>query len=288
MKRGKFGGLMRWIRALRARHYDVVIDAQGLGRSAAITRLTGAPARIGHADAREFARLGYNRAVRSVAVHTVDRMLDLLGPIGVPALRDMRLYSSDGAREWVTSHATLGGAGYAVFAPTSRWPGKCWDAARFADLARIALSLGVDAVAVIGVNSERAQCAPLLELSAREPRVVDLVGGLTIERMCALIERSAVVVSNDSAAAHIAVGFDRPLIAFYGPTDVSKVGPYGRERDALQHVTPGERLDHKNEALGRALMDRITLDEAAQVLARRLSARPPAGDPSASRPAARG
>lgn len=288
MKRGKFGGFTRWIGELRAKHYDLVIDAQGLGRSAAIARLSGAQVRIGHADAREFGRLGYNRAVRSNAAHTVDRMLDLLGPIGVPALRDMRLYSSDSAREWVASHPALGGTRFAVFAPTSRWPGKCWDAARFAELARSALTLGVDAVAVIGVKSERSQCAPLLELAAREPRVADLVGGLTIEQMCALIERSAVVVSNDSAAAHIAVGFDRPLVAFYGPTDVSRVGPYRRESDVLQHVMPGERLDHKNEALGRALMDRITLDEAARVLEQRLSARPPAGGPSASRPAARG
>jgi hypothetical protein len=59
----------------------------------------------------------------------------------------------------------------------------------------------------------------------------------------------------------MAVGCGRPLVALFGPTDVSRVGPYRREADVVQHLDPGDRLDHKDEAAGRMLMERITVDE---------------------------
>ena len=77
----------------------------------------------------------------------------------------------------------------------------------------------------------------------------------------ALVESSSLVIANDSAALHMAVGFDRPMVALYGPTRVDRVGPYGREADVIQHVTPSDRLDHKDGAAGRALMERIGVEE---------------------------
>lgn len=62
--------------------------------------------------------------------------------------------------------------------------------------------------------------------------------------------RAALVVANDSAALHMAVGFGRPLVALYGPTRAPLVGPYGRETDAIQHVQPEERFDHKDAGRG--------------------------------------
>jgi hypothetical protein len=115
------------------------------------------------------------------------------------------------------------------------------------------------AVVVVGAKSERGQIGPLLELAARDSRVVDLVGATSIARLMAVIEASSLVVANDSAAVHMAVGFDRPIVAIYGPTDVSRVGPYGRAECVVQVLREGDVFDHKDEALGREMMERVSV-----------------------------
>lgn len=244
--------------------YDVVIDAQGLLRSGLFAFATRARIRVGFANAQELGWLGCNvRVPAPRGVHAVDRMLALLGPLGVPAVHDLRLYTAEADRAAIASDERLQGR-LAVLAPTSRWPGKRWDAARFARLAGLLLDSGkADRVAVVGGKSERPQCAPLLDMAAVDPRVVDLVGGTSVGGLMAVVERAALVVANDSAALHMAVGFNRPMVALFGPTDVARVGPYGQSRWVIQHVSPGESLDHKDKSLGRSYMDRINVDEVA-------------------------
>ena len=67
---------LAWIRDLRRRKYDLVIDAQGLFRSGLFAQMTAAPIRIGFGNAREFAWLGYNQRYHvDKQLHAVDRLL---------------------------------------------------------------------------------------------------------------------------------------------------------------------------------------------------------------------
>ncbi len=263
------GEVLRWMRGLRGAGYDTVIDAQGLARSGLCALATGARTRVGYADAREGAPLAYTiRAEAPRTLHTVDRMLQLLTPLGAPVVADMRLYPPPADRAAMAADQALAGRRFAVIAATSRWAGKQWPADRFAVVAERLVSdpvYGVSAVVLVGAQAEREQIGPLLALAGRDRRVIDRVGSTSVGGLMALIEASSLVIANDSAALHMAVGFDRPMVALFGPTRVDLVGPYRRERDVLQHVTPSDRLNHKNAAAGRLLMDRITV---AEVLAR--------------------
>ena len=100
MKRANPLATLRFLNKLRSRKYDLVIDAQGLFRSGLFARATRARRRVGHADARERAPRFYTDRVACDAPHTVDRMLALLGPLGVEAVADMRLYTSEDDRAW--------------------------------------------------------------------------------------------------------------------------------------------------------------------------------------------
>jgi heptosyltransferase I len=274
LRRLRVAPALAWARSLRRRGYDVVIDAQGLLRSGVIARVTGAPVRVGHRTAREFAWVFYNCYERgSRDAHTVDRMLALVQALGVRPVADMRLHTPPEDRLEAESDPDLAEP-YVVLAPTSRWPGKQWPAERFEGLAAGLLEHGaVRRIVVVGGPDERGQCTPLLERAARDDRVVDRVGRTSVGGLMATIERASLVVANDSAALHMAVGFDRPLVALFGPTHVGRVGPYGREADVLRHVGPDDRLDHKDPASGRALMERITPGEVLSACLSRLPAR---------------
>jgi len=270
------GALRAFLGELRGARYDLVLDLQGLARSGFFAWATGAPRRVGLADARELGWLGLTERVRVASeTHTVERMLGVVAGAGVPIVRDMRLYTDEAWRDAV--RPVTGGARYALLAPTSAWAGKRWPAERFCEVAQHLLSQElVERVVVVGGKGEREQCAPLLKLAAADRRVVDAVGRTSVGELMALVETAAVVLANDSAAAHMAVGFGRPLVCLFGPTRVERVGPYGRDADVLQHVRSGESLSHKDEASGRALMGRITTQEVLTASEQRLTGAAPA------------
>jgi lipopolysaccharide heptosyltransferase I len=259
--------LLRYLGDLRRVRYDLVLDCQGLLRSGLFALATRAPRRIGYANAEELGWIGLTERVEApMNEHTVDRMLRLAAAAtGADPVRDMRLYSCPVDRATVAADPRLGGRRYALIAPTSRWPGKLWPADRFAAVAAALLqerergAPRFDAAVVVGAESERGQVAPLLELARRDERVLDLVGRTSVARLMALVESAAVVIANDSAAVHMAVGFDRPIVALYGPTDAARVGPYGRAGSVVQVLRHGDIFDHKDAARGLEMMERISV-----------------------------
>jgi lipopolysaccharide heptosyltransferase I len=264
-------GLPALRRALREPRYDLAIDCQGLLKSAVPAWLSGAPVRIGHADPRErAATLFYTRTIPTKpGAHTVEKMLGLVEALGVAAPRDpaaMRLHAPPDARAWIDAHPWAREP-YVLLAPTSAHPAKEWPAERFADVARRCHAAGVRTVTT-GVATDRERLGPLLAACDGEGGV-DLVGKTGVSHLMALVERAAVVVCNDSAAAHIAVGFDRPLVALLGPTDPSTAGPFGRGADVVQHVEPGDDL-YFRDGRSAGMIRRITSDEVWERLVSRL------------------
>jgi heptosyltransferase-1 len=259
-------------RSLAGSKYDLVIDAQGLARSALLALATGAPRRIGLASAREFATLAYTQTVSTHAVHTVDRMLALASTAGAVPRTDplaLRLYTPPDARSFVATSPRLAGRRYVVIAPTSRWIAKQWPDERFAAVAQELAAEGLT-IALVGATGERHQVPRCLDLALANPNVIDILGRTSVGQLMNLIEHAALVLANDSAALHIAVAFNRPLVALFGPTHVDLVGPYRRPGDVIRHVSARDRMDHK-DARCRVLMERIGVAEVLEACRARLS-----------------
>lgn len=266
LRRGDPRSSLAFLARLRHARYDLVIDAQGLLRSGIFARATGATTRVGPFDAREGAGACYTIRARSDHPHTVERMLALLEPLGVEPVRDMRLFAREDDRVW--AEGVCAGRAPVVLAPTSRWPAKRWPAERFSLLAREIARTHL--VAFVGGADERGQIAPVIDAINDRGQVLDLVGATRVGQLMALIERSRLVVANDSACVHMGVGFDRPLVALFGPTDLARVGPYQRERDVIQHLRTNDRLEHK-DASRVEMMERIGVDEVLAMARERLA-----------------
>lgn len=287
-KRGS-RALVRQYHTLRDPRYDLAIDCQGLARSGLFAFATGARRRIGFAKAGEFAWLAYTERIRTnESDHVVARALSLARAADCEPVPDITLTIP---AETPAMDARLESTRYAVIAPGSAWPGKCWPAERFADLSRrlLADSL-VDRVVLVGTRNERTQAAPTIALANTDDRVHDFVGQSGIAHLMRLISRSSLVVANDSAAMHMAVGFRRPLVALLGPTDAALAGPYQRANAVVQVVTPDDRLSHRacrDAAYGEALMRRIPVELALEKAGEQLqNSSDTNGQPHANRAAA--
>jgi lipopolysaccharide heptosyltransferase I len=265
------GELLRWLSDLGRRRYELVVDCQGLGRSGLITWATRARRRVGPRGARELGWLGYNvRHPVPRRDHTVRQMMALLVAEGLEPVYDLRLYAAETDRAWwAERRGELGLAGepYAVLAPTSRWRSKCWPQDRWSQLIRPLEERGLRRAVLLGAPSERDQVRPIVE---REPSVIDLVGRATIGQAMAVIADAALVVAHDSAPLHMAVGFARPCVGLYGPTDPAVVGPWGAD-DAVVRAegtaaAPGRRF--RDPRLGDALMRLISGDDVLRCVDR--------------------
>jgi len=153
----------------------------------------------------------------------VDRMLALLETDGYTPVSDVRLYTAEEDRQWRESRFP---EPYVCLAPTAKWLCKCWPVENYVEVAKRLRGLGKRVVVLAG-PSERARLKPLLDLDVSCPET-------TVGRLMALIERAELLVCNDSAPLHMAVGFDRPIVTIFGPTDPALVGPYQRQDTVIQ------------------------------------------------------
>jgi ADP-heptose:LPS heptosyltransferase len=158
--------------------------------------------------------------------------------------------------------------------PAANWRGKEWRAERFAELAlRLTAPAGPLAqarVAVLAAAHERAQATPLLE-AIPAARRVDLVGGLDLLTVAAVLRRAALFVGNDTGLMHIAAAVGTPTLGLFGPSPAAQYAPWGRlTAIATTTISNAEMFPPGWHNLTTdTMMDSLAV-EAAEAAARRL------------------
>ena len=210
-------------RSLGDRGFDLVIDLQGLLRSALLTYATNAAVRVGFAAAREGAPLAYTHRVPfggTTERHAIERYLDVAEALGC-GRGPVRYRFPVAAADRAAVRAMTGDAPFAVLLPGTNWETKKWPIAHYATLAtRIDRELELRVVVAGGDD--------VVGLARRVPNAVDLSGRTTLPQLVALLERASLVVANDSGPMHIASALNRPLVTIFGPTNAVRTGPHGR------------------------------------------------------------
>ncbi|MGE3841076.1 MAG: lipopolysaccharide heptosyltransferase I [Vicinamibacterales bacterium] len=219
------GGWIASMARLRANHYDLVLDVQGLIKSAVLARATGAPTIVGfdRRHAREgLSSIGYTRCVDpGRAEHVVDWNLAVAEAAGCTQVRrefPLRVPEARPVvRDWL-AHAPP----FVLINPGAAWPNKRWPAERFGELAsRVARDVGQTAYVLWGPG-ERALAEQVCVASggAAEP-----TPETTLRDIVAVMSRARLVVSGDTGPFHIAAALGVPLVGIFGPTDPRRNGP---------------------------------------------------------------
>ena len=230
--------------ALRAQRFDLVVDLQGLLRSALVARMTGCTQRVGFANGREGSPWLYSHRVPvpTQEMHAVDRYLLVAAELGVP-VKDVpqfrfRLLSQDVTtlRELFRRKGIDLDAPWVAMNVSARWQTKCWPAASFAAVAMQLAARGIGPLVVIGGPDEREASARVRSLTACP--IVDLAGETPIGLLPALLSKACVLITNDSGPMHVAAAVGRPVVSIFGPTSAVRTGPYGAGHTVLTHDLP--------------------------------------------------
>jgi lipopolysaccharide heptosyltransferase I len=225
-----------FLRELRRRHFDLVVDLQGLFRTAIMVAATGARRRVGLGTAREGATWSYTDLIPVAdhdTLHAVDRYWLAAEAFGVgDGPREFHIPIPDEARQWADKATKGCPRPWLMIGPGSRWPTKRWLPRHFAALARQAQTEFGGTVFFVGGGDE----TPLAEAvrSRLSGRSRDWTGRTTLPQLAALLERVDVMLANDTGPLHLAAALGRPVVAPYTCTKVRLSGPYKAECGAIE------------------------------------------------------
>lgn len=222
------------MRTIRRNRYDVALDLQGLLKSGAIARGSGARRVIGfsHSHLREpLAGLFYTEqydpgggGMRATADHrhVVAMNLGMLETLGLtPGPPEFPFVRKPSAVADAMQEAT--GGRFALVNPGAAWPNKRWPADRLAALARaLHARHGLMSVVLWGPG-ERALADAVVD-QAGEAAIV--TPDTCLADVMALARRATVMVSGDTGPTHIGAAVGVPLVAIFGPTRPERNGPW--------------------------------------------------------------
>jgi lipopolysaccharide heptosyltransferase II len=237
-------GWLSQVPALRTEGFDLVVDLQGLFRSAAIGWLGGSPLLVGFENGREGSPWFYSRRVPvpQSEMHAVDRYLLVAKAVGAaesdtPEFR-FRIPPTDYDevdRLLIRSGVTPG-TSWVAMNVSARWPTKRWPAESFAEVADRMLQEGYGAVVMIGGPDERAEVAAVSGMM--KTPAIDLAGATTVGLLPALLSKASLLITNDSGPMHVAAAVGTPVVALFGPTSAVRTGPYGVGHGVLTGKVP--------------------------------------------------
>ncbi|MFE8101388.1 lipopolysaccharide heptosyltransferase RfaC [Brenneria goodwinii] len=225
----------RFKQLLREKHYDAVIDAQGLIKSAAlVTRLArGKKHGLDCKSAREpLASWFYNYRHRvSRQQHAVERVRELFAAslqYGKPAER-----GDYAIAQRFLSQLPADANQYLVFLHATTRDEKHWPEAHWRELIAQLQSSGLRIKLPWGAEHEHQRA---LRLAEGFPHV-EVLPRLTLQQVAEVLAGAKAVVSVDTGLSHLTAALDRPNITLYGPTDPGLIGGYGKNQIAEMSET---------------------------------------------------
>lgn len=274
----RFGGVLgMWsaLRYLRAQRYAAALDLQGLIKSAAFARGSGAATVVGfvRSQLREpAAARAYSTTVAGPdGGHVVEKNLAALTAIGVPSAGVVfpwkPMVSAVASAVGADAKVTAAG-GFVLVNPGAAWENKRWPARRFGELAaRIGRELGLPSLVTWG-PAERALAD---EVVAHSHGHATASASTTLADLLALAARARLVVSGDTGPLHLAASVGAPIVGLFGPTRPERNGPWRREDVCVSRAATCVCFHKRTCQRGAPCIDEIATSEVFEACRRRLA-----------------
>lgn len=222
-----------FVKDIRQNSYDLIIDPQGLLKSAGVACLARGK-RVGFAKpcAREpLASLFYNTRIQvDPKAHAIDRVRALFaealgytfdpntinyGMTQVPKRYDFKL------KTILLLHGTTW--------PTKHWPDDQWRA-----LAERFTQAGMAVKCVWGNEAEKSRA----DMICQNLPEAGVMPKLTLSEIASLLHAVDAVVAVDTGIGHLAAALHKPTVSIYGPTNPALTGTRGPNQVHVQEMLP--------------------------------------------------
>ncbi|MBM4284675.1 MAG: glycosyltransferase family 9 protein [Deltaproteobacteria bacterium] len=223
--------------ALRRQPFDLVVDLQGLLKSAVWVALAQSPRKVGFDRTREGSwrvlteRLPPYDPDRHALLRCLDVARYLGAAAGPPRFRFPPLPAVDAGAVFAAAR----GRPLVILHPGARWDTKLWPGAYWREVARGLLARG-SAVAITGGPADREMAAQILD--GLTGPVLNLAGRTTLLEAVGWLRQAALAVTTDTGPMHLAAALGVPVAALFGPTAPWRTGPLGEGHQVLRLQLP--------------------------------------------------
>ena len=204
---------------LNQQTYDMVIDAQGLLKSAWLVKLVASKS-VGldkHSAREPLASFFYDKKIDvQKGIHAIERVRQLFAK----AL-NYELPSTLGDYGINAKTITQSKTNRILFFHGTTWATKLWPSHYWQELSQLLQAHNFSTAAPWSNQIERQRVAQLSEAG-----VIGL-GALTLPELIKHIAAAKAVVSVDSGLGHLAAALNIPTVFLYGPTNPALTGGYG-------------------------------------------------------------
>lgn len=262
-KEFSFKELTSQIRSLKKlAPFDIIIDMQGLLKSAIIARLLGKNI---HGYDRESAREGIASLFYKTTSHIpydeniIVRNVRLCCEALKIPFQEEYITHKEKTLPSYAQKSCFADKEYIVFVIGASWPSKIYPATLFAEVANL---LQKTTYLVWGSKEELEMAQEIQKLSS----YVKISEKLSLLELIALIENAALVIGNDTGPTHMAWAQNRPSITLFGPTTArmmyetpinfsikspSKVNlqKIDKQDFSIKEITPQEIVNRAHELL---------------------------------------
>jgi len=231
---------------VRQTRYDAVVHLTDQWIGALVARFSKAPVRVQMACAKRDKALWHacftDRVVPPARgqAHAVELNLLCLQALGINprSIRgEMVLRPSPENLEKADHMLTEQGIGepFVLIHPAARWPFKCWEDDKFADVVVHLLKKGLHVVLTCSPDPvEMATTAEIEQLarnrlgaaSGKLGKLVNVGGKMSLPLLAALLKLCKFYVGVDSAPMHMAAALNVPQVALFGPSWVQEWRPW--------------------------------------------------------------
>lgn len=217
---------------IQAHHYDAVIDAQGLLKSAFLVTRYAKGTKHGYSrqSAREpLASFFYDiRHDVSKKMHAVERIRQLFAlSLNYPIPQSQGDY---GIAQHFLSLPSFDERPYLVFLHATTRDEKHWPESHWRELIALLADSGLRIKLPWGAEHEHQRAIRL----AKDFDYVDVLPKMSLAEVAQVIAGAKSVVSVDTGLSHLTAALDKPNITLFGPTDPGLIGGYGKAQTAVK------------------------------------------------------
>jgi len=218
----------RLIEALQALHADAAIIFTSFAQSpypaAYACYLAGIPLRLG--EPKDFGGAVLSDMLptpTALALHQVERNLRLVEAAGYHTTERMLAIrippqAQAQAQELLTQRGLVPGTPYVLLCPWTSCQARTYG--RFGAVARrLRRALGLPTVVV---GSPRAEAEAIALLAEVGPGAINLVGATTVPELAALVAGAGLVLTNNTAAMHLADATGTPQVVLFAGTELEE------------------------------------------------------------------
>jgi lipopolysaccharide heptosyltransferase II len=216
----------RVIAEIQKASFDIVIDLQGLARTAIIAKLSGGKNIVGVPGMKEFSWLFIKEPFPesrkiNAALRNLESVRYLTGKSFEPVF-EMQVPedSLKAAEQMLEKNGISEGDRLAAFIPAARGKAKTWLAEYYDELAGLlGKKYKIKAVA-LGAKGDGKQL--------ENPKITDLTGRTSLKTLAAVLSRCEVVIGGDTGPVHLAAALGIASIAIFGGSDIIETSPISK------------------------------------------------------------